>query len=118
LSIIEWAWPNAHERKREKIRRWRESAEECRAAATGTKTSEGRPNLLDLARAYDDMADRAERSLKNPREFRKPLTAQHRSTQLGEGHLKGGSLMLDLPGTSESPTGHGRVPSTWPPGQK
>ena len=53
------------EEKEAKIRRWRQAADECRAMAADTKGPQGRQNLLDLARAYDEMADRAARDL-NP----------------------------------------------------
>jgi hypothetical protein len=49
-----------------KIRRWRQVADECRAMAADTKGPQGRQNLLDLARAYDEMADRAQESLGQP----------------------------------------------------
>ena len=53
------------EEREAKIRRWRQAADECRAMAADTKGLQGRQNLLDLARAYDEMADRAARDL-NP----------------------------------------------------
>ncbi len=53
------------EEKEAKVRRWRQAADECRAMAADTKGPQGRQNLLDLARAYDEMADRAARDL-NP----------------------------------------------------
>ena len=53
------------EEREAKIRRWRQAADECRAMAADTKDPQGRQNLLDLARAYDEMADRAARDL-NP----------------------------------------------------
>ncbi len=53
------------EEREAKIRRWRQAADECRAMAADTKGPQGRQNLLDLARAYDEMADRAARDL-NP----------------------------------------------------
>ena len=53
------------EEKEAKIRRWRQAADECRAMAMDAKGPTGRQNLLDLARAYDEMADRAARDL-NP----------------------------------------------------
>ena len=48
----------------ETIRRWRSSAEECRATAAQTKSPEARRNLLDMAVVYDAMADRAEARLR------------------------------------------------------
>jgi hypothetical protein len=45
-------------------RRLRSNAEECRAAAAGTKVEEGRRNLLDMASTYDALADRTEARLK------------------------------------------------------
>ncbi len=45
-----------------KIRRWRQAADECRAMAADTKGPQGRQNLLDLPRAYDEMVDRAQES--------------------------------------------------------
>ena len=53
------------EEREAKIRRWRQAADECRAMAADTKGPQGRQDLLDLARAYDEMADRAARDL-NP----------------------------------------------------
>ncbi len=43
--------------KEAKIRRWRQAADECRAMAADTKDPQGRQNLLDLARAYDEAAE-------------------------------------------------------------
>jgi len=47
------------EEKEAKIRRWRQAADECRAMAI--RGPQGRQNLLDLARVYDEMADQAAR---------------------------------------------------------
>jgi hypothetical protein len=54
------------EDKEAKIRRWRQAAAECRAMAADTKGPQGRQNLVDLARGYDEMADRAQKSLNRP----------------------------------------------------
>jgi hypothetical protein len=51
------------EEKEAKVRRWRQAADECRAMAADTKDPQGRQNLLDLARAYDEAADRVQESL-------------------------------------------------------
>jgi hypothetical protein len=64
--------PTQKEEEYEKIKRWRSSAEEYRAAAAETKTAEGRRNLLDMANNYDIMADRAEVRLKAHRGPGKP----------------------------------------------
>jgi hypothetical protein len=56
--------PWNQEEEWEKVRRLRFSAEECRAAAAGTKVEEGRRNLLDVASTYDALADRTEARLK------------------------------------------------------
>jgi hypothetical protein len=49
---------------KEAIRWWLARAEERRTRATGMKTSQGRQNLLDVAKAYEDMADTAESLLR------------------------------------------------------
>ncbi len=51
------------EEREAKIRRWRQAADECRAMAADTKDPQGRQNLLDLARAYDEAADQVQESL-------------------------------------------------------
>jgi hypothetical protein len=56
--------PWNQEEEWEKVRRLRSNAEECRAAAAGTKAEEGRRNLLDMASTYDALADRIEARLK------------------------------------------------------
>jgi hypothetical protein len=46
------------------IQRWRKWAEESRTAANGLKSDIGRQNLLNVAKSYDEMADKAEMALK------------------------------------------------------
>ncbi len=51
---------NERDEKEADIRRWRQRAHECRAMAADMKSPQARQNLLDMARAYDDRADRAQ----------------------------------------------------------
>jgi hypothetical protein len=58
---------------KEAIRWWLARDEECRTRATGMKTSRGRQDLLDVAKAYKDMVDTAESLLRFDRSKEEPL---------------------------------------------
>jgi hypothetical protein len=47
----------------ENIKRWRKWADENRTAAHGAESALNRQKLLDVARSYDAMADKAERAI-------------------------------------------------------
>ena len=55
--------PTDDDKLREKVKRWRLRAEECRTIAHQMKSVQGRLNLLDVAEAYEKMAHRAEPAL-------------------------------------------------------
>jgi hypothetical protein len=52
--------PTDDDKVREKVKRWRLRAEECRTIAHQMKSVQGRLNLLGVAEAYEKMAHRAE----------------------------------------------------------
>jgi len=56
----------------QKIRRWRDRAEECRVDAEKMRDSGAKQTLLHIGRVYDELADRTEGRLRKASHMKAP----------------------------------------------